>query len=137
MLSLCTVVVVVVVAVVMYFFVVVFMYCFCCCCHLVLLFFLLALLLLLLLCVYLIGGQGRPDLSVDLSLTKSFIKTLVGRHGNGQNRAVGVTKLRAIGQLREYCVLIGQRDREQNFTLKESFLFLRIIFFNSGNCKIG
>ena len=100
-------------------------------------FFLLSLLSLLL-CVYLSCGHSRPDLSVDLSLTKSFIETLVRRHGNSQNRAVGVTKLRAIGQLREYCVLVGQRDNQGAKLYSERELPVPDdYFFNSGNCKIG
>lgn len=58
-------------------------------------------------CVHLRGSYGRSDLSVELTLAKSFIETLVGRHGNGQNRAIGVTQLRVVGQLVEYHVLIG------------------------------
>lgn len=62
-------------------------------------------------CVYLSGGHSSSDLSVDLTLAKGFVETLVGRHGNSQNRAVGVTELRAVGQLMEYYVLIGQTGK--------------------------
>lgn len=58
-------------------------------------------------CVHLRGSYSRSDLSVDLTLAKSFIETLVGRHGNGQNRAIGMTQLGVVGQLVEYRVLIG------------------------------
>lgn len=62
-------------------------------------------------CVYLSGGHSSSDLSVDLTLAKSFVETLVGRHGNSQNRTVGMTELRAVAQLMEYCVLIAQTGK--------------------------
>lgn len=75
-------------------------------------------------CVYLSGSHSSSDLSVDLTLAKSFVETLVGRHGNSQNRTVGVTELRAVGQLMEYCVLIG-RTRKRTYSLTADLYYER------------
>lgn len=82
-----------------------------CCCVMILCCGLVNVGLLRVCCVYLSGGHSSSDLSVDLTLAKGFVETLVGRHGNSQNRAVGMTELSAVGQLMEYCVLIGQTGK--------------------------
>lgn len=64
--------------------------------------------------VYLCGSDGGADFSPHLSLTKGLVEVLIRLHGHGQDGAVGVAQLRAVGQLVEGHVLVQHRGADES-----------------------
>lgn len=70
---------------------------------------------------YLCSRDCRANFSAHLSLTKGLVEVLIRLYGHGQDGAVGMAQLCAVGQLVEGHVLLEQRRAKESVTFGHDF----------------